>query len=294
MDPTKSTPSLHNVGSERMVLPDQNAPKEAVSGKAGKCRQSCRWHPYSSKTWKHDSSGHLESSDSTSIANIAVSMLEIEDSRLSAKPIVHRTVECSSKDVFDCEKHKKIVSCLINQQVPMFEVDDDSITNMAEALKFAGIDTLKCVESMNLQIIPPGPVFHTWYAYKGTTLFDGINNDEKFDYVKQLNDQALRLAEWDIPMILVYTNNSMTEDQVERMDSLFENHPNIVVLNIERDLADLPISHRFLVQKEKESMYLDGIRSEVIMDFERILSKARMHADNLEKKDGNYSAPNRD
>ena len=280
MDAIQSPDSLHNV----VVPSDQNEPEGTDSGKSGECRQSRRWHLHPSKTWVR-SSGRLNSSDSTAIANRVASKLEIEDSRLSAKPILHRTDQCSSKEVFDCKKHKEIVSRLIAQQVPMFEVDDDSITNMAEALKFAGIDTFECAEIMNLQIIPPGPVFHTWYAYKGTTLFDGTNNRKKYDYVKQLNDQALRLAEWDIPMILVYTNNSMNEDQVERMDSLFEEHPNIIVLNIERDLSDLPISDRFSCQKKGEIRYLDGIRFEVLMDFQRILFKAKLQADNQGKKD---------
>ena len=59
-------------------------------------------------------------------------------------------------------------------------------------------------------------------------------------------------------MIVIYTTNSLTEDQIITMDSIFDNHPNIIMLNIERDLFDLPLSQRFLIQKTGEGMYLDG------------------------------------
>ena len=209
---------------------------------------------------------------------------ELKEAQQSSTPIEKRNIESVSSDVFECEAHKKIVCTLIAEQIPTFIVDDDSLVNMAEALKFAGIDTIECAEKMNLQIIPPGPVFHTWYAYKGITLFDGVNNEKGFNYVAQLNEQAKRLAEWDIPMIVIYTTNSMTKDQIIKMDSIFDNHSNIIVLNIERDLSDLPLSQRFLIQKKGEEMYLDGIRSEVLMDFQRVLSKAKIQANNKGKK----------
>ena len=86
-------------------------------------------------------------------------MLELEEAQQSSTPMEKRTVERVSSDVFECEAHKKIVCTLIAKQIPTFIVDDESIVNMAEALKFAGIDTLESAEKMNLQIIPPGPVF---------------------------------------------------------------------------------------------------------------------------------------
>ena len=157
-------------------------------------------------------------------------------------------------------------------EMKSLNIDDWSLQNMACAMRFSGVDSLQKAMDLKLDIIPPGPVFHTWYAHKGTTIFDGHNNARKIDYVDRISREATLLERWKIPLFIVYTENSMTEDQIQTMRSLFKNHPNIVTLSIEHDLNDLPMAQLYQKQELHSNIYLDGIRGSVIMDYERVLS----------------------
>lgn len=152
-----------------------------------------------------------------------------------------------------------------------FTVDDESLLNMCSAMRFAGIKSLQDAVDLKLEIIPPGPVFHTWYAYRGTTIFDGANNGRKLNYVDRISEEASFLENVGIPVFIVYTENSMSEEQVQVMRSLFSDHPNIVTLSIEQDLRRLPLAASYQEQMLGDPHHLDGIRGSVLMNRRMVL-----------------------
>ncbi|MCL6271409.1 hypothetical protein M3P05_15925 [Sansalvadorimonas sp. 2012CJ34-2] len=184
----------------------------------------------------------------------------------------------------DLTTQKELVSKLTLEQGLLEHVDEFSLENMAAALYYSGISSYDEMSQLSLKIIPPGPVFHTWYAYHGLTLFDGVNNDKKLDYIKLIDEEASRLSKKDIPLLLIYTNNSMTEPQIKTMNSLFVDNDNVLVLSVEEDLSHLPMVDGFKDQKTKDIGLMDRVRVCAIVDAKRVLKAARHKAKKISKE----------
>ncbi|WP_257296329.1 hypothetical protein [Endozoicomonas sp. YOMI1] len=183
----------------------------------------------------------------------------------------------------DLTEQRKIVSQLAREQNLLENIDDFSLENMAAALFYSGISSYGEMKQLGLKIIPPGPVFHTWYAYHGLTLFDGINNTRRLDYVKLIDEEASRLSEQGIPLLLIYTNNSMTESQIKTMNSLFADHDNVLVLSIEEDLSDLPMVEKFKFQETESISLMDCVRVCAIVYAKKVLIAAKCKAKETSK-----------
>ncbi|MCW7555030.1 hypothetical protein NX722_20870 [Endozoicomonas gorgoniicola] len=175
----------------------------------------------------------------------------------------------------DISQQKEIVQKLVRLQIPDAKIDSFSLENMAAALFYSGINSFDEAQSLNLKIIPPGPIFHTWYAFHSTTLFDGKNNEKGFDYVNLIAEEASRLSKDNIPVILIYTNNSMSKDQIETMNGLFADHSNILVISIEEDLSESAMVDKFSKQETKNVELMDLIRFCTLVDAKYVLSVAK-------------------
>ena len=172
----------------------------------------------------------------------------------------------------------EIISGLAKQQEIKMQIDSISMQNMAQALKFIGIQSLSQANEMQLEIIPPAPVFHTWYAKFGTTIFDGENLPQhlahkKLNYIERISKKATALEVWNIPLFIVYSTENLTSEQIEKMESVFIDHNNIVILSIELDLKgklSTTEEERVNIKWDK----LDGIRCRVIVDYPKVISEA--------------------
>ncbi|UYM17938.1 hypothetical protein [Endozoicomonas euniceicola] len=184
----------------------------------------------------------------------------------------------------DISQQKEIVQKLVQLQILDAKIDSFSLENMATALFYSGINSFDEAQSLNLKIIPPGPIFHTWYAYHGTTLFDGKNNEKGFDYVSLIAEEASRLSKDNIPVILIYTNNSMSKEQIETMNNLFADHSNILVISIEEDLSESAMVEKFSKQETKSVDLMDLIRVCAIVDAKYVLSVAKHKSKQIGKK----------
>ncbi len=215
----------------------------------------------------------------------ALPLLECETRELLREP---RNVAAAAPHEFhnmlpDFRVQEQLV-CRLAEQNSITSIDKFSLENMAAALFYSGITSFDEVLQLGLKIIPPGPVFHTWYAYHGTTLFDGVNNDKKLDYVTLIGEEASRLSKSNIPLLLIYTNNSMTMDQIKIMNDLFVDHDNVLVISIEEDLSDLPMLDKFKAQKTNSIVLMDSVRVCAIVDARRVLSIARHKSKQLGKE----------
>ena len=181
--------------------------------------------------------------------------------------------------------HKAIVDRLIQSQVYDLIVDEESRQTMAEALKFARIDTLELAESLNLSIIPPGPIVHTCYAKYRTGLFNGENNPPHvsgLDYVARISSQADRLKEWGIPVILVYLERDMPIPELKKMQEVFSEHENILVMSFEQDLSSLKSTAYY---KEPDAIQLlNDPRFSLCREFPEVLSLAEKKAELIGKQ----------
>ncbi len=203
-------------------------------------------------------------------------MLERENDKPD-KLFCVRTVEALST-------HANIVDRIIQNQNIGLTVDDDSRQSMAEALRFSGIDTLEQAEYLHLRVIPPGPVFHTWYARYKTGLFDGGNNPahvEGLDYVTRVAEQASRLKEWGIPVMLIYLERDMPDSELRKMRELFSKHENILVMSLEGDLSSLKCTEHY--KSEFVSSLLDEPRFSLCSEFPDLLLLAQRKAESVGK-----------
>ena len=188
------------------------------------------------------------------------------------------------RKVSTISRHEKIVDSLIKSQPIDLTVDDASRLAMTEALKFSGIDTLEQAKSLNLKIIPPGPVLHTWYAKFQTGLFDGKNNPSHvkgLNYVERVSEQADRLKEWGIPVILVYLERDMPPLELNKMQTIFSSHENILVMSLEHDLISLESTAHY--KSPNANQLLDDLRFSLCREFPEVLSLAQKKAESVGK-----------
>ena len=192
--------------------------------------------------------------------------------------------DLSARKVITLSRHEKIVDSLIQSQLTGLTVDDTSCLAMAEALEFSGIDTLEQAKSSNLRIIPPGPVLHTWYAKYKTGIFDGENNPSHvkgLNYVARISEQADRLKEWAIPVIIVYLEQDMPLLELKKMQTIFSNHENILVMSLEHDLTSIRTTAHY---KSLDAVQLlDEPRFLLCREFPEILSLAQKKAESVSK-----------
>lgn len=192
--------------------------------------------------------------------------------------------DLSARKVITLSRHEKIVDSLIQSQLTGLTVDDTSCLAMAEALEFSGIDTLEQAKSSNLRIIPPGPVLHTWYAKYKTGIFDGENNPSHvkgLNYVARISEQADRLKEWAIPVIIVYLEQDMPLLELKKMQTIFSNHENILVMSLEHDLTSLRCT-AYYTSCYHENL-LDDPRYSLCREFSEVLSLSQKKAKSVGK-----------
>ncbi|WP_257280581.1 hypothetical protein [Endozoicomonas sp. ISHI1] len=154
-------------------------------------------------------------------------------------------------------------------------IDEESWKNMADGLKFSGIDSLEKATAMDLRVCPPCPVFHTWAALHGTTIFNGLNNPEGLkgiDYVQRILEEGSSLSKNDIPLLIVFSNMSLTESQIQEMKAEFISHDNILCISLE---TDLQLKFPIPLNKYASSMsleFMDSIRVVVSQNIANTLS----------------------
>lgn len=180
----------------------------------------------------------------------------------------------------DLTKHKDIVMTLAGKQQldKTIEKDQESLYSMASALCAADIHTVEDANALGLRIVPPGPVFHTWYALRGTTLFNGKNNAKGYDYVQLIEKEAEHLRQFDLPVLLVYSTLGMTDDQITEMQGLFRENDNIVSICLEADFPGHLMTCSLATEAEAADEYsvepMDHIRYVVLLYRQKILYKA--------------------
>ncbi|RLV58422.1 hypothetical protein D5018_17405 [Parashewanella curva] len=169
-------------------------------------------------------------------------------------------------------------------------IDNDSLRNMSLGLRFAGISTHSEARELDIQIIPPAPIFHIWVSLRGASFFDGYNNPRCLDYVSRITKQADFLLQHDIPLFIVYTEKNMSDVQKQEMASLFTEHPNIMVLSVEKHLSHLPMAFSYSEECRPKDDYgetfdIDGLRLSVLMDYPEVFDVLEKEAIKQEKLD---------
>ena len=179
-------------------------------------------------------------------------------------------------------------------------IDEDSWKNMADSLQFSGIDSLEKAIDMDLKVCPPCPVFHTWVALYGTTIFNGLNNPEQFkgmNYVQRILEEGTELSKNDIPLLIVFSDMNLRESQIDQMKDEFKNHDNILCVSLETDLQlEFPIELKECASS-MSVCFMDSIRIVVSQNIAKTISfcmdKAKSEnkpqlADRLEKLGVNH------
>ena len=154
-------------------------------------------------------------------------------------------------------------------------IDDESWRNMADSLKFSRVDSLNKAIAMNLRVCPPCPVFHTWAALHGTTIFNGSNNPKRYagiDYVQRILEEGSKLGEYGIPLLIVFSDMNLTSDQIDDMKDEFSQHDNILCVSLETDLQ-----LKFIKELEKYAStmtieFMDSIRVLVSQNISKVIS----------------------
>ena len=105
---------------------------------------------------------------------------------------------------------------------PIFQdsIDEESWRNMADSLKFSGVNSLEKAIAMNLRVCPPCPVFHTWAALHGTSIFNGLNTPQKFNginYTQRILEEGTELGKNDVPLFIVFSDMNLTKSQIDEM-----------------------------------------------------------------------------
>ncbi|WP_257253815.1 MULTISPECIES: hypothetical protein [unclassified Endozoicomonas] len=154
-------------------------------------------------------------------------------------------------------------------------INEESWENMANSLMFSGIDSLEKATAMDLKVCPPCPVFHTWGALHGTTIFNGLNNPERhteINYVKRILEEGTKLSESDIPLFIVFSDMNLTGSQIEQMKAEFESHENILCISLE---TDLQLTFPAELQQYASRMnirFIDSIRVVVSQNITKTIS----------------------
>lgn len=154
-------------------------------------------------------------------------------------------------------------------------IDEESWGNMADSLKFSKVDSLEKAIDMNLRVCPPCPVFHTWAALHGTTIFNGSNNPKHYrgiDYVQRILEEGSKLGEDGIPLLIVFSDMDLTSDQIDDMKDEFSQHDNILCVSLETDLQ-----LKFIKELEKYAStmtveFMDSIRVVVSQNISKVIS----------------------
>ena len=154
-------------------------------------------------------------------------------------------------------------------------IDEESWGNMADSLKFSRVDSLEKAIAMDLRVCPPCPVFHTWAALHGTTIFNGSNNPKRYagiDYVQRILEEGSKLGENGIPLLIVFSDMDLTSDQIGDMKDEFSQHDNILCVSLETDLQ-----LGFIKELEKYASamtleFMDSIRIVVSQNISKVKS----------------------
>ena len=192
------------------------------------------------------------------------------------KYISSRTCSIVGDKIKSKEKYRKIVAALAQAQ-SLKSIDVYSSDNMALALEYCNIDTIEEALRLDLRIIPPGPVFYTWAAIHETSIFDTRNNPKKFsglNYVAKIKENSNRLAQKKIPVMVVFSECEMSQDQVVRMKSSFSDDSNIVVLSVESDLKYCLKKSQEIFEYTEAWGFLDALRIAVIRNAQEVLITA--------------------
>ena len=173
-----------------------------------------------------------------------------------------------------------VLDTLIKEQLPCeLVVDSLSKKTMSEALTFAGIDSIDEARKLNLRIIPPGPVLHTWYGLFGTGIFDGDNNPphaKGLNYVQRISDEATFLEQFDIPVIVVFLEKGIPFNELSKMHSYFIDHSNILLMSYEKDLNSF--ESLAFYQASNNIRIMDDMRFSLCKEFQNLLLKAQEKA----------------
>ena len=182
----------------------------------------------------------------------------------------------SRKASLTFDHYKQIVLELISETLPKeMEVETESLESMAKALEFSNITSIDEARSLRLSVIPPGAVFHTWYAKFGTGIFDGEKNPEHLkhiNYVARIKEQAGRLEQWGIPLLIVYFEQNMEPEEIKRMACIFKDHKNILVINFDKELKQLPFYKTYTSRRYPQ--LLDDPRCSLCADAQLFLTEA--------------------
>lgn len=196
-------------------------------------------------------------------------------------------IAATATDIHPNKTHVVIAEELVKQQLPLEwrQVDEQNIANMALALEYIGINSFQEAVEMDLRIIPPGSILHTWTALYKTAIFDGKNNPEKhkdLNYVDRIKRSAAWLAEFDMPVLVVYSECEMPAAEITKMQQYFESDDNIVTLSVESDLKGVLTSTPGLSSFDTTQL-MDGLRVAILRDFPEVLEVAKKHALNHHK-----------
>ena len=175
------------------------------------------------------------------------------------------------------EKYRAIAKAVIGKNDPKYldDISEQSWVNMAQGLQFAGVDTNELADTMNLRVCPPSTVINTWAALHGTTIFDGANNPkgyEHLNYVRSIGQHATRLADWGLPLLIVFSNRNLTPEQIEKMHGDFASHNNVLCICMESELGLDNVSElNKLVLSRKLKSGLTGTLNFYYIDAMRIV-----------------------
>ena len=103
----------------------------------------------------------------------------------STSPQPPEPVTAAQQSGDELDKHLAIARTVIAKNDPKYlkDISAQSWANIAQGLKFAGVDTYELADKMNLRVCPPSTVINTWAALHGTTIFDGINNPKGYEHL---------------------------------------------------------------------------------------------------------------
>ena len=180
----------------------------------------------------------------------------------------------------DLKRHLDIVLTLAKKQMgdDLSCLNNESIYSMASGLYAAEINTLEEAEKLGLIIVPPGPVFHTWYALIRTTLFNGQNNIKGYNYVETIKKEADFFRKFQLPVLLIYSILEMTDEQTQIMSQLFSEHDNIITLCLETDFPKHQMTTTLATRSDYICERSDDIRFMTLQHKDEVLKKAAAKA----------------
>ncbi|WP_257287926.1 hypothetical protein [Endozoicomonas sp. SESOKO2] len=190
---------------------------------------------------------------------------EYTEEHFGCKDLSSRCISLVPSGKDNDSHHIRLAKNIVFTADPNFfdSIDKESWKNMADSLKFSGIDSLEKASAMDLRVCPPCPVFHTWAALHGTSIFNGLNNPRHLtgiNYIQTILQEGTDLSKDDIPLLIVFSDMNLTKTQIDQMKAEFKYHENILCISMETDLQ-----LGFLVQLEKYAssmclQFMDSIR----------------------------------